>query len=223
MNMAICLWRKRRIVRAEVGYIGAARGTTVLPSALLPGQSANRLWAIVDEQMKNRDVEIEPGLELLERLPSNDDAALTRGAALSAAFLMMLCTANQAKSHDIENLIPPEWTCATFVKFVDGVAALSGISRAALIKSASTTALGVIEFRRRRALDEEHQSARDRANVLPHERQIDVLIRYQAQIDRSFARDLQHLELLQRLRNGQEVAPPTRVQVEVDRDEAVGE
>jgi hypothetical protein len=54
---------------------------------------------------------------------------------------------------------------------------------------------------------------------LPDAKRIDTLIRYEAQIDRSFARSLQQLELLQRVRSGQEVSPPVRIQVSDDRSE----
>jgi hypothetical protein len=54
---------------------------------------------------------------------------------------------------------------------------------------------------------------------LPDSKRIDTLIRYEAQIDRSFARSLQQLELLQRVRSGQNVSPPVRIQVSDDLSE----
>jgi hypothetical protein len=60
----------------------------------------------------------------------------------------------------------------------------------------------------------------DVPTLIPEECFIAPIIRYGAHLDRAFARKLNELELLQRLRSGEDVPPPIRLQIQDDRPEA---
>ena len=51
---------------------------------------------------------------------------------------------------------------------------------------------------------------------MPSVQDMDNLVRHEAHLDRSFARALGQLQLLQRLRSGQNVPPPERLKVTVN-------
>jgi hypothetical protein len=71
--------------------------------------------------------------------------------------------------------------------------------------------------------EQERLIGRHRMTTLPDLKRLEILIRYEAQIDRSFARTLEQLELIQRLRSGQNVPAPVRIQVSNDQPEGPGE
>ena len=208
-NIAIALWQKRRIVRAASGYIDVRLGI------IEDSKSPSDPMSAAELALEKREVDLDQVLHVLESIEGLDDDALTEAAFDSTWVVLQLCPANTAKREQVARILPTEWpSLAVGLRgLIADLAKLNQISGDDLLQSAIMFSERIAARIHRR---EQRNDARLRTASIPGPQELDLLIRYDAHHDRSIAKNLQHLELLQRLRMGQDVPPPTRIQIDTD-------
>jgi hypothetical protein len=111
-NMAIDLWRRRRITRAEVGYIATQFEAIEEPSWPPREESAPPL-AIFDGLLQDRGVDVGTASAFLDALEILKDEHLENEETVLAwrwAWLILrLCPANSADSAVVAKIMPTEY------------------------------------------------------------------------------------------------------------------
>jgi hypothetical protein len=214
-NIAIALWQKRRIVRATSGYIDT-RLEYVEQHLTSDSKSSAEL------ALERRGIDINESLDVFEAIDGSVEGALSEDLFEDTWVVLQMCPLNKAKREDVARILPAEFSSdlASLRSLAEALAKLNLVSTKGLLKSATDWAeqiAGRIHRRQRRS------EALLRAASVPLPQEMDHLIRYEAHYNRSIGKDLQHLELLQRFRTGEDVPAPTRIQIESDLPHAVGE
>ena len=224
-EMAMTKWRLRRVIKAETADMNARFDAIDDPTSY-PGPSEEDSLPYFGP---NRSV-VERGVEVLEALRSpdgdfdlidpdwdaalalieltmglddeddEDDEELPEEGFTKDSFLDYLTRA--ARSH---KSMAEQWIAETLEEVPDYIDAMERHAAA----QAEKVALAELERQRLRRYLE-------RAALLPSPEMEARLWRAEAHLDRRFAKLLSQLELLQRMRTGQDVPPPVRLEIHDD-------
>jgi hypothetical protein len=218
-NLAVLLWRKRRLLQAEKAEIAKAdvlredaamkqvvqRLNYALPEGSLAAVLGSRsnlsvlqeaIYCIQKYRLllsANTNEELERIREICFRYPL-DGPARERAAreGIEIAKLMPACP-NAA-----ENVLDPEQPKDQL--------------RDAMLKALDAELDNLVELKRSQTITDFNKIAHNfEAACIPSQEAIDRLLRYETHLSREFDRTLSQLERLQRMRLGQPVLPPINV------------
>ena len=212
--LAITSWRRRRIIRREVALMDARY------EAMEDGAQSNTLshgWAMGERELDSTGCDVDTGTELLQILDTLDaNTKLDPEAAKSAFGLLFFCGPLDFRELPERREESSTATAGSFREWISIQAAAEQMTYLEVVQSALQGGERILDGRaRRREAAERCRLARERAALMPSVQEMDSLVRHEAHFDRSFARGLSQLEMLQRLRNGEQLPPPERVEVTV--------
>jgi hypothetical protein len=215
-ELVMLMWRKRRIIRAENSSIDALYDAIDDPDSY-PAEAPD----ISPAKTSSLYGDIPAGVSVLNALRSSESDAELIDADWLNAIELVGDFAGPAQC-----VYPKEpWTKASFIKFVTKVADSYESSYEDFIDDALAGVDEHFESLERRAQEHraevEHRDAQirrlrkelERAAILPTAAMEARLQRAEAHLGRRFQKVLDHLELLQRTRSGDEMPPPFRLQV----------
>jgi hypothetical protein len=214
-TLALTAWRRRRIIRREVALIDTRHEAIEEAVASDP-----RLEIMRYDEMRLDAVgcDVAAGvdfLETLDGLDANDELDPERvNAALGLVFYCGGLKEFKMLPEDTEG----GWsaTAAAFREWIAKHAAAEGATYEDVLQLALQSGNTVLASQaRREQARQKLRGDRKRAAVMPSVQDMDNLVRHEAHLDRSFARGLSQLELLQRQRSGENVPPPERLEVTV--------
>jgi hypothetical protein len=224
-RVAFCLWRLKRVARAEREVITVGQET--VEEAYL---AANRFSTPKPEKLEDACMQAKVAKNrqrLLERLPRQaDEAPVARADA--STILWAVTGAVEDEEFDLDELTLPDisddaaleefpnWTAGLVRRCIAAIAVHDEQTPEALLDAATWRARG-------EALQQDRQvkeiaTAVDRLRrerLLPDEQTLSKLSRYEAALERSLYKALHQLERLQAARTGQAVPPPIAVDVDV--------
>jgi len=222
-EIASLLWRKRRVRRAEVGYINSLYEAIDLPDRTLDPSNVLKGTFGPERYLEEDGCDLHNALALLDNLGSmGDDETFERGRALNLAKLMsVMCSIQTEKLVRPTLLADDPCTAEQMRKYILRCSELMGIGYKQLVNRAKKLVVQILTDHQSREEDQRRtRRTRERAAVLPKPNQVDSIIRHDSHLDRSLARKFAELELLQRVQSGQQVPAPVRIQVDDHRSEA---
>ena len=214
-SLAITAWRKRRIIRHEVALIETRHewidedleSDPSVPPRLLKARS-----------IEAKGCNVGAITELLEKLDGFEaNCKLDPRIALGAFNLICFSGFEGLSELSAEDFLACFVTAGGFREWIANHWATEEIPYKVVVQLALQEGRDIQadEALRKEAI-EKCRLQRERAALMPSVDDMDNLVRHEAHLDRSFARGLSQLELLQRLRNGQNVPPPERVEVTIN-------
>ncbi len=210
-NMASYKWRVRRVLRAEVAAINigyeAVDGRVAASS---PGKTESALEA----ELSKRGMTLAGCCELLDSLQSQAGTAELNDPAWNGV-LMLLSLTGRRLSPDTKQAMPkPPCEAESFRAFLRRVATEFGMTYDQLIDLVVSRAHSLFEESARRNAEVDKRRKAVEGNViLPNLEVQEKFIRYEAHLEKLFAKALAQLEVQQRFRIGERIAPPMRLHV----------
>jgi hypothetical protein len=224
-EMAITKWRLRRVIRAETADINA-RFDAIDDPASYPAPEPEHPFielGLSDLPRFEPDpawFDVERGVAVLEALSSTE----TPVELIDPDWESALELTERIMSPGDEEL-PELWTKASFIEFLTKTAASMGYTFSGWVTETLDGIPAYLDSRERQAAAEQAKAERaaaarerrrrylERAAILASPEMDDRFRRAEAHLDRRFAKLLSQLELLQRMRSGQDVPPPMRIEI----------
>jgi hypothetical protein len=216
--LASALWRKQRVMRYEVSLIDARLGTLGSSASMM----IRRPPTIAEEMLDELGCDLVEAIALLEHLDQLDDSTSLQTEEVCNALLLLVSVC-------IEDALPKwlvfpaegdAWTCSDIRRWMSALAEHLGTTVEDLTRDALAKGRTILEDKRKRRAAQdrlEREALRPELTALfPARVDIDLLLRYEASMDRSIDRTLRQLELVQRARNGELPPPPRRIEVSVN-------
>lgn len=209
-DIAMTYWRHRRVIRAESAAIDAH--FEEIDDA--DRQAREFAWSEEEFFYENRS-ELEPGIAFLRSLADLDADTPITGNQFSDVLIVLpfsgLATPSEVFAGDYPE---PPLTAGSVRDYVAGVAKEYGVTYDSFVHELCTNArvrigLGEISVAER----ERERKQLERAALLRTPAEMDRFIRGEAHLDRRLDKLHQRLELLQRLRSGQDVPAPFRIHI----------
>ena len=202
-NMALDVWRKRRIQRYETGLL---RTRFEVIQASVPATP-------VDEQLLIDNVDLELAIGILEGLNELDDSQPLDIEQAEQAALVALYFGCSGPIPDWLPFPQPNWSVADLHQWTGALAEYLGSTPAELVTSTINKARRILGRRQKRLTA---QAQQERQALIPNGKVLDLTLRYEAARDRSRHRDQSDLEVLQRTRMGESLPPPIRLEASGD-------
>lgn len=213
-HLAITAWRRRRVIRREVALIDSRY------EAIDEGVQSiahSYIKTIAEQGLESAGCDVSAGVELLEILDVLDaDTQLDPEGANSALGVLHFSGPLSLKELPEDQEVPFTGTAGSFRDWISAHAAAEETDYPAVLQGTLQIAERILsrQAQRREAMAK-NRLARERAAVMPSVQEMDSLVRHEAHLDRSFSRALSQLELLQRMRSGERLPAPDRVEVTV--------
>jgi hypothetical protein len=210
-NMATYKWRARRVIRAEAAAINLTYGAVDDQVETAHGRKGP---SPVERQLAKYGMSLGGCCELLESLASRAGTAELTDPDWKGLVIMLEGLVGPLPS-GIEQALPTApWTAEAFRKFLKHVAVSMGATYDSLVDGALSKAHRLLEEASvRNAADAQRRSVLTGNAILPKLDVQEKFIRYEAHLEKLFAKALAQLEVQQRLRAGQDVERPIRFQV----------
>ena len=215
-SMAIDLWRKRRVIRREVGYIASRHEA-------LPDNSRSRAPEWVGRGHENwwedRCASVQDGMSILSTLETIDQDTKFDADGVAHLVDVIYSFACPELDQDVRDRLA-QGAGSTAGSLVDWITSVADVKKSTFVEVAAEALCGATDFlveeEQRKEAVEKARIWQERDAVLPQPQHQETLIRYEAHLNRSFARTLDQLELLQRIRSGELPPAPVRLKVAVD-------
>ncbi len=219
-EIASILLRKRRVRRVENGYIDAKFEAIDDPDESLDKENMPN---VIDRSLERDSCDLEEAIRALDRLlVLGDKVAMDRDRAIDMAkLLMVMCTMSTGKV--VRPTLLDEHPCsgAHVREYAEKCSKLLGEDLETTIIRARRTASDILKGRQSREEARlRRRRAREREAFMPEPHQVEAINRWDAALDRSLARKLAELELVQRMESGENVPAPLRIQVDDHRPAA---
>lgn len=208
-NMASCKWRVRRVVRAEVAAIDITFDA-VDDRIKGDGSRGNDSWLV--RELSEHGMTLEECSGLLESLGTLAGSAELVDRRWKGT-MRMLGLVGSSLPEDVWLRMPKGPSTAQSLRdFFASVATDLNMTYAELIGLVLDRARGLIdEDSHRRAEEDKRRRKLGAGAILPRPEVQEKYIRYESHYERMYAKSMDQLEILQRLRVGQDVSPPLRI------------
>ena len=199
-NIAMDLWRKRRIQRYETGIV-RTRFEAIHAEPPPP----------LDEQsFSDNGVDLEVAINLLHGLDGlTDSSRLGLERAVDAVIIIVVLGCHNSYP-DWLRLPGEDWTVGDLRRWITALADHLGSTPRNLVSDTIKETHRILDRKRKRLIAQEQ---RERLALMPDANNLGLILRYEAARDRSLHRNLSDLEVLQRARTGEPLPPPIRVEV----------